>query len=143
MRPRLLDMNRRAFLFASLVASTALTPLARAAGRVEVIYVGGDDCPYCTMWRKEYEAAWRASPDFGRVTWIEVESPRLREAYRERYWPGDLAKVLDQIPRKSGTPRFLIVKDGQIVSNELGVDRWEDTLTRIRRLVGEPDGRRT
>jgi hypothetical protein len=76
------------------------------------------------------------------VTWIEVDSPKLREAYQDRFWPGALKDVLVQIPQKNGTPRFLIVEDGRLVSNELGVNRWEDTMTRIRRLVGgSNDGR--
>lgn len=115
---------------------------ALAASRIQVIYVGGLDCPYCTVWKKQYEAAWLASPEYGRVSWIEVESPKLREAYQDRFWPGALKNVLAQIPEKNGTPRFLIVKDGQIVSNELGVNHWEDTLTRIRRLVGGSDAGR-
>ena len=70
------------------------------------------------------------------MTWIEVEAPRLKEAYQERYWPGDLKPVLDQIPRKSGTPRFLIVKDGRIVSNEFGVSKWAWTMTDLKKLLG-------
>jgi hypothetical protein len=134
-------MNRRAFLFAGLAASTALST-AQAASGIQVIYVGGLDCPYCTMWKDQYRAAWLASPEYSRVTWIEVDSPKLREAYQDRFWPGALKDVLVQIPQKNGTPRFLIVEDGRLVSNELGVNRWEDTMTRIRRLVGgSNDGR--
>ena len=85
-----------------------------------MIYVGGGDCEPCVAWKKRYKAGWVASPEFARVTWIEIEAPRLSEVYQERYWPGDLGPVLGQLPRKSGTPRFLIVKDGKVVSNEFG-----------------------
>jgi hypothetical protein len=131
-------MNRRAFLFAGplagLAASTSLST-ARAASGIEMIYVGGWDCPYCVAWRKQHEKAWRASPEFKQVTWIEVDPPRLREAYQPRFWKGELEDVLEQIPRKSGTPRFLIVKDGQIVSNELGSNKWGITLNRLHKLL--------
>ena len=134
--PRLADMNRRAFLFANLAAFSALAP-AQAAPAVEVIYVGGWDCGPCTQWKNKYKAAWLASPEFRRVAWIEVEAPKLREAYQERYWPAELRPVLARLPRKSGTPRFLIVKDGQVVSNEFGSSRWAATMADLKKLLEE------
>ena len=51
--------------------------------------------------------------------------------------PGlDLKPILDQVPRKSGTPRFLIVKDGKIVSNEFGTSKWASTMTDLKKLRG-------
>ena len=127
-------MNRRAFLFASL-ATTSLAPAAYAAGSVHVIYVGGWDCPYCTTWKNRYKADWVASAEFKRVKWTEIDPPKLREAYQERYWPGELKAVLDQIPRKSGTPRFLIVADGKLVSNKFGVGDWEHSLGDLKKIL--------
>lgn len=129
-------MKRRAFVFATVLAATASVPL-RAATDLKVIYVGGWDCTPCTNWKNKYKADWLASPEFKRVTWIEVEAPRLKEAYRQRYWPAELHPVLDQLPRKSGTPRFLIVKDGKVVSNEFGGSRWEVTMAELKKMLGE------
>jgi hypothetical protein len=129
-------MNRRAFVFASLLAAT-IPGAARAASDIKVIYVGGWDCPPCTQWKNTRKAGWLASPEYGRVTWIEVEAPRLKEAYQERYWPGDLKPILDQLPRKSGTPRFLIVRDGQVVANEFGGSKWAVIMADLRKLLGE------
>jgi len=129
-------MNRRAFVFASLVGAT-LPAAAQAAADLKVIYVGGWDCPPCTQWKNTRKAGWLASPEFGRVTWIEVEAPKLKEAYQERYWPGDLKPILDQLPRKNGTPRFLIVRDGQVVANEFGGSKWAIIMTDLKKLLGE------
>ena len=128
-------MNRRAFLFASLLVPMA-APLAHAASDVEVIYVGGQDCPYCTLWQNKYKAQWLASPELQQVTWTEIDPPHLHESYQERYWPGDLKAVLDQIPRKSGTPRFLIVSKGKLVFNVAGADQWERALRALRNVLG-------
>jgi len=106
-------MNRRALLFAGLAVAAAAGPPARAVpAEIRVILIGGPDCPPCVRWKREYLEAWIASPEFRRVVWEEVEAARFREVYQERYWRGDLAPILDQIPRKSGAPRFLIVQDG-------------------------------
>ena len=128
-------MNRRALLFAGSLLPMA-TPLARAASDVEVIYVGGQDCPYCVLWQKKYRDQWLASPEFKQVNWVEVDVPHLREAYEERYWPGELKAVWDQIPRKNGTPRFLIVSKGKLVFNAAGADQWERTLRALKNVLG-------
>ena len=127
-------MNRRAFLFAGLFAST-VPGFVRAAADIKVIYIGGVDCPPCHHWEKAYKAKWLASPEFRQVTWVEIDVPKFREAYQTRYWPGDLKPILDQIPKKSGAPRFLIVKDGRIVSNQFGSTRWEATLVDLKSLL--------
>lgn len=133
-------MNRRAFVFASPVAFLAASGAlgsAHAGSEIKVIYVGGWDCPPCTAWKNANKAAWIASPEFRQVTWIEVDAPKLKEAYQERYWPGDLKPILDQLPRKSGTPRFLIVKDGKIVSNGFGGSKWTSTMADLKNLLGK------
>jgi len=101
-----------------------------------VIYVGGWDCQPCTAWKSKYKASWLASPEYKQVTWIEVEAPKLKEAYQERFWPGDLRPILDQLPRKSGTPRFLIVKDDKIIANEFGTSRWSKFLADLKKQLG-------
>ena len=128
-------MNRRAFVFAPLAASAPLA-LAHAASELKVIYVGGWDCGPCTTWKNKYKAQWLTSPEFRKVAWIEVESPKLKEAYQERYWPGELRAVLEQLPRKSGTPRFLIVREGRVVFNEFGGSKWEKAMAELKHILG-------
>ena len=70
-----------------------------------------------------------------KITWIEVDAPKLKEAYQERYWPGDLRPILDQLPRKSGTPRFLIVRDGKIIANEFGGSQWTKVLAELKKQL--------
>jgi hypothetical protein len=129
-------MNRRAFLFASLAASAAGSR-ARATSRVQVIYIGGQDCPPCRRWIASYKESWLASPEYRQVAWVEVEPAHLKEAYQERRWPDALRPVLAQVPGKWGTPRFLIVEDGRIVSNQVGVTKWLKTMAELKRLLGE------
>lgn len=126
-------MKRRSLLFANLALPFAS---AHAEGELQVIYIGGGDCPYCRSWKNKYKDDWRASPLYGRVRWIEVESAMLQHAYRDQYWPSDLRPIRDQLPEKSGVPRFLIVKNGRVVSNEVGANRWTATLATLQKLLG-------
>ena len=129
-----MSMNRRAFIGGSILAGA--TSAAQAAALIRMIYVGGWDCPPCTTWKNRYKAEWLASPEYKRVTWTEVDAPKLKEAYQERYWPGDLKPILDQLPRKSGTPRFLIVKDGKVIANEFGGAQWPKVMAELKKEIG-------
>ena len=70
------------------------------------------------------------------MTWIEIEAPHLTRAYEDAYWPASLRPIRDQLPTKSGTPRFLIVRDDKVVSNHFG-GTWADTLADLKRILGE------
>jgi hypothetical protein len=131
-------MNRRAFLFASLAASPTLSGMpssVRAAPDIQVIYIGGQDCPPCRRWRANAHPRWLASDEIQKVSYFEIEPINLKDAYDERNWPRGLRAILAQVPRKSGTPRFLIVQVGRIVSNQLGVSAWTSTLADLKQLV--------
>ncbi|HTE34989.1 MAG TPA: hypothetical protein VK634_02740 [Reyranella sp.] len=131
-------MNRRAFLFASLVASPVLSGMpgaARAAPDIQVIYIGGQDCGACQRWRVNAHPRWLASDEIQKVSYFEIEPINLKDAYDERSWPRGLRAILAQVPRKSGTPRFLIVQVGRIVSNQLGVSAWTSTLADLKQFV--------
>jgi len=127
-------VKRRTFVVATLVGGS-LQFRAWAAPALKVIYVGGWDCQPCTAWKNKYKAGWLASPEYQKITWIEVEAPKLKEAYQERFWPADLKPVLDQLPRKSGTPRFLIVRDGKVIANEVGSGQWTKVLAELRKQL--------
>ena len=102
-------------------------PARAASSDLTVIYVGGGDCPPCTRWKTTQKPRWLASPEF----------PKLKDAYQDRYWSSVLLPVLAQLPRKAVTPRFLIVSDGKVVSNEFGSGRWAATMADLRKLLGE------
>jgi len=129
-------LRRTVIVAAAGLAGSAAFSSASANPSVGVVYVGGWDCPYCTDWKNKHKARWVASPEYKKVSYVEVDPPKLREAYQPRYWPGDLASILEQVPRKSGTPRWLVVKDGKIVANEFGVSKWTRILDDIKKLVG-------
>ena len=128
-------MNRRAFLVASLAASTSLTPAYAAGPRVSVVYIGGVDCEPCQRWKKMYRDKWLASPEYKKVRWIEIDPPSLLMAYIPQYWPDEFKPVLEQLPKKVGNPRFLIVVDGQVVDNRYGVNTWPIIVGNVRKHI--------
>ena len=124
---------RRTIILGAAGLTASATPFtSRAAAPISVIYVGGLDCRPCETWKQKYKANWLASPEYRQVTWIEVESPKLKEAYQERFWPGDLRLILEQLPRKSGTQRLRLVNYGQLIANEFGVSKWLKILDELK-----------
>jgi len=129
-----MHLNRRAFLIGGLLGSTVLTP-ALAETPLTIVYIGGADCPPCLSWKTKYKARWMASPEFRKIRWIEVEPPRLKEAYQARFWEGPLEPIFAQLPQRFGTPRFLVVQNGQIIDNQLGVSSWLRVLSEVKTLI--------
>ena len=109
-------MLRRS-LVAGLLTGTSIALPVQAVSRLQVIYIGGWDCPICRQWKNTQKPQWFKSPEYSKVDYIEVESPKLREAYESQNWPANLRPILSQLTTRSGTPRFLLVKDGKIVGN--------------------------
>ena len=125
-------MNRRTLIATAL--ATLMPSGARAASGIQLVYVGARDCPWCTRWMREEKPRLVASPEFGRLTYVEIEPRRIRDAYNSRYWPAQLVPILQALPLKDGTPRFLILRDGALIANYLG--GWENVMPQLRRLTG-------
>ena len=126
-------MKRRSLILASMAAVASSRAIASPGG-IELVYIGGRDCPWCRLWTRQDKPKLLASPLYRKLRYVEIETARLRDSYNARYWPAHLVPILHYLPVKDGTPRFLIVKDGRLLSNDLG--EWETALQRLKQLTG-------
>lgn len=99
-----------------------------AAKPVMLIYVGAKNCGPCEAWQRTEAARFRASPEFGRVVYREVESPSLRSVLDDANWPPDLLAYRQEIDRNGGVPLWMVVVDGQIVHQDFGLSQWRRTV---------------
>ena len=125
-------VRRRSLILASMAALASGE--SHAAGRIELVYVGARECPYCTRWRRREMPALQASAMFKLLVFTEIEPRRIRDAYNPRYWPARLLPILQSLLVPDGTPRFLVLRDGVLYGNHLG--DWPETLAELRRLTG-------
>ena len=102
---------------------------------ITLIYVGGWDCEPCIRWKKQHRDEWVHSPEFQKVNYVEIESPRLVEAYQDKYWPDQYKPIRDKLSRKEGTPRFIISRKGKILTAEFGTGEWERTQESLHLLL--------
>lgn len=125
-------MKRRSLVLAT-AASLASARAFAAPSNIQLVYVGGRDCPACVHWVRETKPRFVASTLYRKLRYVEIETARMREAYDARNWPQHLVTILYDLPRKTGRPRFLIVKDGRLYANELG--GWNQTVSYLQHLT--------
>jgi hypothetical protein len=93
---------------------------AAAESRTLVIYVSAWDCTYCKYWSNNTWPSFKESQDFKQLTWRKIESPRIKAAYEDQYWPQDIRRYRDEAGVSVGLPRWIVVKDGRVVFNGKG-----------------------
>lgn len=121
-------------ILAAAFVSFAMPAVAQDKN-ITVIYIGGWDCGPCIKWKQDEKPAFLKSPQYAKVNYVEVDSPKLKEAYQEKYWPEKYRPVLQQIPKKFGTPRFLVVKDGEIIYNGWEGKPWTGAWAKIKEVA--------
>lgn len=62
----------------------------------------------------------QGNAEYTRVDWVKIDSPRIRSAYEDAYWPQELRRFRDQAKLKRGVPRWMVLKDDKIVFNGFG-----------------------
>ena len=103
---------------------------------ITVIYVGADDCAPCRAWRRDHWPKFRASPEFTRLNYREVTSPKLFDLLQDNYWPEDLRGHRNALDRTAGVPLWFVVRNDEVALQARGLRQWEEVaLPRIRLLV--------
>jgi len=103
---------------------------------VTLLYVGADDCAPCRVWQDGEGAAFRASPEFSRLTYREVKSPTLLDVLKEESWPEDLRGYRDRIERGAGVPLWLVITGNDVVGRGFGPSQWRQSiLPQLRSLL--------
>ena len=119
-------------VLSSAAALAALPALSRAQSRVpqypklDLLYLGTDDCPYCRRWESRTKDAFLASPEGRAVNFVHVKGRTLREPIVEQHYPPEFRWVFEKIGPSRGVPRFLLVMDGKLVMSAFGLNEWED-----------------
>ncbi len=137
--PSVVVVSAAIFAIVGVHALTAMPPNERADDTVldvTVLYVGADDCAPCRSWQSGDGAAFRASPEFSRLTYREVKSPSLLEVLKDEIWPDDLRRYRDRIGRGAGVPMWMVIVGGDIVSRGFGPTQWRQTIwPKVKSLV--------
>ena len=104
---------------------------------ITLFYLGGWDCPPCVAWKNHEKPRMVAAPEYGRITYVEIDVPNLKHVMEEQYWPAQHRPILAQLQNRGGTPRFIVAKDGKVVLDVITNNPWAQAWHKVRELVGK------
>lgn len=136
-RPALYRLGTIAIIAAVGIAVWRQPPGKPApAPDVMLLYVGAEDCAPCRAWKNREGTAFFASQDFARITYREVNSPRLQDVLNDENWPDEIRAYRSRVQRSDGVPLWLVVSDREIVEKQHGAAQWRaNILPRIKSLL--------
>lgn len=118
-------------IVAGIAAMVAAWLVAKAPAQTSdllLIYVGAEDCAPCRTWQTGDGAEFRKSPEFARIGYREVKSPRLRDLLEDEHWPEDLRAWRGRLKRSDGVPLWLIVSGNEVVTLRHGATAWQTSV---------------
>jgi hypothetical protein len=125
----------RLLLALALLAFAGVSP-ASTPVRVEMLYLGTHDCPYCRRWEAQSRPPLLASAEGRAITYVEVRGETLRKPIVREHYPADYAWAFDHIGPSRGVPRWAVFVNGKLVLNALGLTAYErDVLPILKELT--------
>lgn len=129
-------LARAGLLLAGLWLAFAV--LAAPARRIEIVYVGADDCFYCQHWEAARKPELLETLRGTGARLIEVHGETLAQPITERHYPPALRWLYREVGDLRGVPRFFLVIDGRIELRVLGTNAYSTTLVpRLNRALSE------
>lgn len=110
------------------VAAAWDSPRIADGALLTLVYIGAADCAPCRVWQNTEGARFRTSPEFAKLIYREVKSPKLQGLLSDEYWPADLRVFRDQLDRRAGAPMWLVVGDREMLRKGLGASQWRDDI---------------
>jgi hypothetical protein len=126
---------------AALIAAATRSDDKRQDGpaKVTVIYVGAEDCAPCRIWRRDRLPTFVGSPEFKRLTYREVTSPKLFDLLNDEHWPDELRQYRESLDKTAGVPLWFIVADDKVTLTVRGLREWgELAMPKIRSMLHRP-----
>jgi hypothetical protein len=118
-------------VLAGMIGSDAIRADRFDLGRerdLMLVYVGAEDCPPCRVWQRDEAPVFRSAPEFQRIAYREIKSPKLFDLLNDDYWPDDLRGYRDQLGRGAGAPMWLVILDRKIVGRGSGASQWQSAI---------------
>jgi hypothetical protein len=106
---------------------------ARRGSKIELVYIGADDCSLCRAWEAAYlgQGKLEGSAEWKRLHFTTVKLATLSTAFRVEHAPQQLqpvfSEMLDNGIRVQGVPSFVLLIDGKLRTHALGPAAF-DTL---------------
>jgi hypothetical protein len=106
---------------------------------IDLVYLGGPDCPYCRAWEANELPRLRELPDYRHIRFTHVPKVIRSPVPDKTRLPAHLAPMYDEMIRqtrgRSGSPQFLLLVDGRAVDGGFGTQAYHRLLPTMSELV--------
>jgi hypothetical protein len=122
------------------LAHGALTkPEVRAESVIDLVYLGGPDCPYCRAWEARELPRLREMPEYPHIRYTHVLKMISSPVPERVRLPFHLAPMHDELIRqtggRTGSPQFVLLVDGHAVDGGFGTQAYHALLPNLSELV--------
>lgn len=125
---------RRLLAVAALLLAWAVE--AQPTKRVEVVYLGADDCFYCQHWEAARKPELLEALHGRNARLVEVKGDTLAQPITARHYPPDLRWLHREVGDLRGVPRFFLVVDGRVELQVIGTNAYSQAfLPRLQRAL--------
>ena len=111
---------------------------------IDLVYLGGPDCPYCRAWEAKELPALQAMPDYRHIRFTHVPKVINSPVPDASRLPPHLAPMRDEMMRqmrgRSGSPQFVLLVDGRAVDGGFGTPAYHRLLPTMSELVARKLG---
>jgi hypothetical protein len=125
---------------AFLLAYVVSVPVSvKADSVIDLVYLGGPDCPYCRAWEANELPRLREMPDYRHIRFTHVLKVIASPVPEQSRLPAHLQPMYGELVRqtggRSGSPQFVLLVDGNAVDGGFGTQAYHRLLPLVSELV--------
>ena len=110
-----------------LAALPAAAQQARTARVIDIVHMGGNDCPPCVEWRRTELPKLQASPEYKAIRFTHVTKSIKSTVPPELFFPSEVKHLQGTLKEASnglsGSPHQAILVDGKLVDYWFGTTK--------------------
>lgn len=126
-------------VLACLWAAAASAQPVRRDSIIDLVYLGGPDCPYCRAWEAKELPRLRAMEEFKHIRFTHVLKKIPEPVPPPLTLPEHLKPMYDQMIRvtkkRGGSPQFVLLVDGVAVRGGFSTHAYHDLLPVMKEMV--------
>jgi hypothetical protein len=133
-------------IFACLFATAAAAQgRVRPDSTIDLVYLGGPDCPYCRAWEAKELPQLRKMEEYKHIRFTHVLKKIPQPVPQPAELPAHLKPMYDQMVRQTkgrgGSPQFVLLLDGVAVHGGFGTPAYHNLLPVMTELVTKKTGK--
>ena len=117
----------------------------RADSVIDLVYLGGPDCPYCRAWEAKELPRLQAMEEFKHIRFTHVQKRIPQPVPGPADLPAHLKpmykQMIGQTRGRGGSPQFVLLLDGVAMHGGFGTQAYHALLPTMTELVTKKTGR--